>query len=175
MRAWFLSKTSHTRQCMTGLWPFKIGKIAIIDLVNKLKSSFIIQCLPNLYSSQIYMRDRFLSKTSQIRSCMTELWPFKIDKIAIIDLVNTIKTSFIIQCLPNLYSSQIYTRAQFLSKTSQIHPCMMGLWPFKIAIIVLVNKIVIIYYPIFTKLIQQLDIHESLLPFENQPDPSMPA
>ena len=31
MRAWCLLKTSQISPCMTGLWPFKIGKIAIID------------------------------------------------------------------------------------------------------------------------------------------------
>ena len=30
-----------------------------------------------------------------------------------------------------------------------------------------------IYCPMFTKLIQYLDIHKSLVPFENQPDPFM--
>ena len=37
------------------------------------------------------MRARFLSK-NQIRPFMTELWPFKIGKIVIIDFVKTIKT-----------------------------------------------------------------------------------
>ena len=62
---------------MAGLWPFKIGNIAIIDLVN----TIIINLLSDVY--QTYT---------------VGLWPFKIVKIAIIDFENTIKIHLFVTC-----------------------------------------------------------------------------
>ena len=41
IRARFLSKTSQIHPYMTEFWPFKIGNILIIYLVNTIKTSFI--------------------------------------------------------------------------------------------------------------------------------------
>ena len=57
-----------------------------------IKSSFIIRCLQNLFSIH---ESSVPFETSQIHPCLTELWPFKISKIVIIDFVNTIKTYII--------------------------------------------------------------------------------
>ena len=50
-------------------------------LVNAIQSSVLIESQSNLCSSQISMRARFLSQTSQICLCRTGLWPFKLSKL----------------------------------------------------------------------------------------------
>ena len=88
----------------------EILKIAVFDLVSTIETTFLNQSGPKLHKVFIDTRSRMSSIMSKISPTTQKLFALELMKIAVLNLVSTIETTFLNQSGPKLHKVFIGTR-----------------------------------------------------------------
>ena len=92
--------------------PPEILKIAVLDLVSTIETTFLNQSGPKLHKVFIDTRSRMSSIMSKIGTVTWKLFALKLLKIAVLNLVSAIETTFLNQSGPKLHKVFIGTRSR---------------------------------------------------------------
>ena len=111
-----------TRSRMSSNPPPEILKIAVFDLVSTKETTFLNQSGPKLHKVFIDTRSRMSSIMSKIGPVTRKLFALELLKIAVLNLVSAIETTFLNQSGPKLHKVFIGTRSQMSSIMSKIRP-----------------------------------------------------
>ena len=122
----------------------EILRIAVLDLVSTIETTFLNQAGPKLHKVLIDTRSRMSSTMSKIGPVTQKLFALELLKIAVLNLVSTIETTFLNQSGPKLHKVFIGTRSRMsliMSKIGPVTPKLFALELLKIAVLNLVSTI----------------------------------
>ena len=97
-------------------------KIAVFDLVSTIETTFLNQSGPKLHKIFIGTRSQMSLIMSKIRPVTRKLFALELLKIAVMNLVSVIETTFLNQSGPKLHKIFIGTRSQMSLIMSKILP-----------------------------------------------------
>ena len=98
----------------------EILKIAVLDLVSTIETTFLNQSGPKLHKVFIGTRSQMSSIMSEIRPVTLKLFALELLKIAVLNLVSATETTFLNQSGPKLHKVFKGTKSQISSIMSEI-------------------------------------------------------
>ena len=102
------------------LFALHLLKIAVLNLVGAIETTFLNQSEPKLHLVFIGTLSQMSSILSKIRPITQKLFALQLLKIAVLNLVSAIKTTFLNQSGPKLHKVFIGTRSQMSLIMSEI-------------------------------------------------------
>ena len=112
------------------LFALELLKIAVLNLVSTIETTFLNQSGPKLHKVFIGTRSRMSLIMSKIGPVTQKLFALELLKIAVLNLVSAIETTFLNQSGPKLHKVFIGTRSQMsviMSKIGLVTPKLFAL------------------------------------------------
>ena len=124
----------------------EILKIAVLDLVSTIETTFLNQSGPKLHKVFIDTRFRMSSIMSKIDPVTRKLFALELLKISVLNLVSAIETTFLNQSGPKLHKVFIGTKSRMSPIMSKIRPVTTKLFALELLEIVVYVYIFTICY-----------------------------
>ena len=102
------------------LFALELLKIAVLNLVSAIETTFLNQSEPKMYKVFIGIGSRMSSIMSEIRPVTRKLFALEWFRIAVLNLVSAVETTFLNQSGPKMHKVFICTRSRIYSIMNEI-------------------------------------------------------